>query len=77
VIAFDLAIEFLKQPQEVLDRAKDGHPSLIVFDLNLEDAERHLICKMYLRCNCHAGHTAAALGLSRSAFYRRLEKYNL
>jgi PleD family two-component response regulator len=34
-----LAIEFVKEPQEVLDRAKDGHPSLIVFDLNLEGAE--------------------------------------
>jgi len=34
-----LAIEFVKEPQEVLDKAKDGHPSLIVFDLNLEGAE--------------------------------------
>jgi PleD family two-component response regulator len=34
-----LAIEFVKQPKEVLDRAKDGHPSLIVFDLNFEDAQ--------------------------------------
>jgi PleD family two-component response regulator len=34
-----LAIEFVKAPQEVLDKARDGHPSLIVFDLNFEDAE--------------------------------------
>ncbi len=34
-----LAIEFVKEPQAVLDRAADAHPSLIVFDLNLEDAE--------------------------------------
>jgi PleD family two-component response regulator len=34
-----LAIEFVKEPQEVLDKAKDGHPSLIVLDLNLEGAE--------------------------------------
>jgi len=34
-----LAIEFIKQASEVLERAKDGHPSLIVFDLNFEDAE--------------------------------------
>jgi PleD family two-component response regulator len=34
-----LAIEFVTEPQEVLDKAKEGHPSLIVFDLNLEGAE--------------------------------------
>ena len=34
-----LAIEFVKLPKEVLEKAIDGHPSLIVFDLNFEDAE--------------------------------------
>jgi PleD family two-component response regulator len=34
-----LAIEFVQEPQQILDRVKDGHPSLIVFDLNLEGAE--------------------------------------
>jgi transcriptional regulator of acetoin/glycerol metabolism len=29
------------------------------------------------RCDGNAKHAAAALGLSRSAFYRRLQKYGL
>jgi PleD family two-component response regulator len=34
-----LAIEFIKESQQLLDTALDQHPSLIVFDLNFEDPE--------------------------------------
>jgi PleD family two-component response regulator len=34
-----LAIEFIKESQRLLDKASDEHPSLIVFDLNFEDAQ--------------------------------------
>jgi PleD family two-component response regulator len=34
-----LALEFVKEHKQVLDKAAGEHPSLIVFDLNFEDAE--------------------------------------
>ncbi len=46
-------------------------------DMSLEDMERFLIRKALARCDGNALKAAEALGLSRSAFYRRLEKYGL
>jgi DNA-binding NtrC family response regulator len=46
-------------------------------DMSLEDMERFLIKKTLARCDGNARKAADALGLSRSAFYRRLEKYGL
>ena len=46
-------------------------------DMSLEDVERFLIRKMLARFDGNAKKAADALGLSRSAFYRRLEKYRL
>ena len=46
-------------------------------DMSLEDVERFLIRKTLARCDGNAQRAAEALGLSRSAFYRRLEKYGL
>jgi len=43
----------------------------------LEDVERFLIKKTLARCDGNAMKAADALGLSRSAFYRRLEKHGL
>jgi PleD family two-component response regulator len=34
-----LALEFIKEPKAVLDKASDDKPSLIIFDLNFEDAQ--------------------------------------
>ena len=45
--------------------------------MSLEEVERHLIKKTLARCDGNAMKAAEALGLSRSAFYRRLEKYGL
>ncbi len=46
-------------------------------DMSLEDVERLLIRKTLARFEGNARRAAEALGLSRSAFYRRLEKYRL
>jgi DNA-binding NtrC family response regulator len=46
-------------------------------DMSLEEVEAHLIKRTLQRCNGNARQAADELGLSRSAFYRRLEKYGL
>lgn len=46
-------------------------------EMSLEEVEAHLIRKTLARCEGNAQKAADALGLSRSAFYRRLEKYRL
>ncbi len=46
-------------------------------EMNLEDVEKFLIQKTLARCEGNARRAAEALGLSRSAFYRRLEKHGL
>jgi len=46
-------------------------------DMGLEDVERVLIQKALARFGGNVSHASKALGLSRSALYRRLQKYNL
>ena len=46
-------------------------------DMSLEEVETLLIRKTLARCDGNARRAADELGLSRSAFYRRLEKYKL
>jgi len=46
-------------------------------EMSLEDAERLLITKALARFEGNANRAAEALGLSRSALYRRLQKYGL
>jgi DNA-binding NtrC family response regulator len=46
-------------------------------DLPLEEVERILVQKALDRHGGNVSHAAAALGLSRTALYRRLEKYGL
>ncbi|HZZ59135.1 MAG TPA: sigma-54 dependent transcriptional regulator [Opitutaceae bacterium] len=46
-------------------------------DMSLEDVEALLIRKTLARCGGNARQAAEQLGLSRSAFYRRLEKYRI
>jgi DNA-binding NtrC family response regulator len=46
-------------------------------EMSLEEVERFLMKKALARCDGSATKAAEALGLSRSAFYRRLEKYGL
>ena len=46
-------------------------------EMSIEEVETFLIKKTLTRCDGNARKAAEALGLSRSAFYRRLEKYGL
>ncbi|MFI5335654.1 MAG: sigma-54-dependent transcriptional regulator [Opitutales bacterium] len=46
-------------------------------DMSLEEVEAFLIKKTLARCEGNARRAAEQLGLSRSAFYRRLERYKL
>ncbi len=55
--------------------ASPGTPSLE--EMSLEDVERFLIQKAMARHQGRAAAAAEALGLSRSAFYRRLQQYGL
>jgi DNA-binding NtrC family response regulator len=51
--------------------------SLSLDDLSLEEVEAVLIRKTLARCGGNARQAAEILGLSRSAFYRRLDKYKI
>ncbi len=46
-------------------------------DMSLDEVESFLIKKTLARCDGNARKAAEQLGLSRSAFYRRLERYGL
>src|SRR6201988_549585 len=67
VPAFDLALE----------ATPDARLSPRLEEMSLEDAERLLIKKPLARFEGNANRAAEALGLSRSALYRRLQKYGL
>lgn len=51
--------------------------SRAIEEMSLEEVEKLLIKKTLLRFDGNARKAAESLGLSRSAFYRRLEKFNL
>jgi DNA-binding NtrC family response regulator len=46
-------------------------------DMSLEEVEAFLVKKALARYNGNVSHAASALGLSRSALYRRLERFGL
>jgi len=51
--------------------------SMRLDDMSLEEVEAFLIKKALARYNGNVSHAANALGLSRSALYRRLQRYGL
>ena len=64
------------QPSDLGLRAgREGAPRLE--DMSLEDVEALLIKKALARFDGNVSHAAEALGLSRSALYRRLQRYGL
>jgi DNA-binding NtrC family response regulator len=67
ITAFDLALQ----------STPDAQLSLRLEEMSLEDAERLLIKKALARFEGNANRAAEALGVSRSALYRRLQKYGL
>jgi DNA-binding NtrC family response regulator len=67
VTAFDLALQSM--PEARLSSRLE--------EMSLEEAERLLITKALARFEGNANRAAEALGLSRSALYRRLQKYGL
>jgi len=46
-------------------------------DMSLEEVEAFLVRKAMARYDGNVSHAAEALGLSRSALYRRLQRYGL
>ncbi len=54
-----------------------GQSAARLEDMSLEEVEALLIKKTLSRCDGNARRAAEELGLSRSAFYRRLEKHGL
>jgi len=58
-------------------RAAAGSASPRLEELSLEEVERVLIQKALARFSGNVSQAAAALGLSRSGLYRRLQKYGL
>jgi len=64
------------QPGDLgLGQERRGSPTMD--DMSLEEVERYLIERTLARCEGNARKAAEVLGLSRSAFYRRLEKHGL
>lgn len=51
--------------------------SLLVEEMSLEEVERLLVKKALMGANGNVSEAAQTLGLSRSALYRRIEKYSL
>jgi len=58
-----------------LRSGREGPPRLE--EMSLEDVEALLVKKALARFNGNVSHAADALGLSRSALYRRLQRYGL
>jgi DNA-binding NtrC family response regulator len=58
-------------------RAASPGGTLRLEEMNLEEVEKHLIQRMLARHGGNVSQAANALGLSRSALYRRLEKFGL
>jgi len=58
-----------------LRTGREGPPRLE--EMSLEEVEALLIKKALARFSGNVSHAASALGLSRSALYRRLQRYGL
>ena len=65
--------ESVRSPELGLKRGADGAPRLE--EMSLEEVENVLVQKAMARFSGNVSQAARALGLSRSALYRRLEKY--
>ncbi len=64
------------QPIDLGLSATDAGPSSLD-DMTIEEVEKYLIKRTLMRHEGNATQAAKALGLSRSAFYRRLQRFDL
>jgi DNA-binding NtrC family response regulator len=64
-------------PGDLALRAGGPQASPRIEDMSLEEVESFLIKKALARYKGNVSHAATALGLSRSALYRRLQRYGL
>ena len=71
-----MAQERLLRPADLALRASAGGSARLE-DMSLEEVESFLIKKALARYNGNVSQAAGALGLSRSALYRRLERFGL
>jgi DNA-binding NtrC family response regulator len=67
--------EVIRSQDMMLRRAREGGRALE--EMSLEEVESFLIQKTLARFSGNVSRAAEALGLSRSALYRRLERYGL
>jgi DNA-binding NtrC family response regulator len=67
--------ETIRTPELGLRTGRDA--AARIEDMSLEDVECFLVKKAMARCDGNVSHAAKALGLSRSALYRRLQRYGL
>ena len=65
----------IKPADLALRSGREGSPRME--DMSIEEVEAFLIKKALARHNGNVSHAANALGLSRSALYRRLQRYGL
>jgi DNA-binding NtrC family response regulator len=65
----------IRAPELGLRSGREVSPR--IEDMSLEDVESFLIKKAMARYDGNVSHAAKALGLSRSALYRRLQRYGL
>jgi DNA-binding NtrC family response regulator len=67
----------LLHPADLGLRAPTPAGSPRLEEMSLDEVERHLIQRTLARHDSNVSQAAKALGLSRSALYRRLQKYGL
>ena len=71
-----MALDSTIRPGDLLLRAARDAPALLE-EMSLEDVEAFLIKKAMARYDGNVSQAAKTLGLSRSALYRRLQRYGL
>ena len=72
---FDKVVEKSGAKLHGLRAGREGPPRME--EMSLEEVEALLIKKALARFSGNVSHAANALGLSRSALYRRLQRYGL
>ena len=67
----------LRRTRAAVNRPGGTHPGSDADSLNLEANERRMVTRALEEANGNISHAAAALGITRAALYRRIEKFGL